>query len=113
MRGKDVATPENILPVFFKLFKCKHKELREFLHTSIISDLKTINKGHNNLSVNRKLQTFIFNMLQDPNEGASKRSLKVMIELYKRHVWNDEKTVNIIADGGALNANSKVVTMAC
>lgn len=36
-----------------------------------------------------------------------------MVELYKRHIWNDEKTVNIIAEGGCLNANPKVVTIAC
>jgi len=35
-------------------------------------------------------------LLQDPNEDASKRSLNVMIELYKRHIWNDDKTVNTI-----------------
>jgi protein SDA1 len=36
-------------------------------------------------------------MLQDANETATKRSLAVMIELYKRKIWNDDKTVNVIA----------------
>lgn len=36
-------------------------------------------------------------MLQDPNETATKRALNVMIELYKRKIWNDDKTVNVIA----------------
>lgn len=36
-----------------------------------------------------------------------------MVELYKRHVWNDEKTVNIIAEGGCLNPNPKVVVISC
>ena len=51
-------------------------------------------------------------MLQDPNEGAAKRSLNVMIELYKRKIWNDEKTVNVIAEA-TLNNNPKITAAAC
>lgn len=47
-------------------------------------------------------------MLKDPNETASKRSLNVMIELYKRKIWNDDKTVNVLATG-CLHHNPKVV----
>jgi protein SDA1 len=50
-------------------------------------------------------------MLKDPNEGASKRSLCVMIELYKRKIWNDDKTINVIAEG-CLNENPKIVAAA-
>lgn len=38
-------------------------------------------------------------MLKDPNETASRRSMNVMIELYKRKIWNDDKTINVIAEG--------------
>lgn len=51
-------------------------------------------------------------MVQDPNEGAAKRSLNVMIELYKRKIWNDEKTVNVIAEA-TLNSNPKITAAAC
>jgi len=34
-----------------------------------------------------------------------------MIELYKRKIWNDDKTVNVIAEG-CLNDNPKVVAAA-
>ena len=50
--------------------------------------------------------------MQDPNEDAAKRSLNVMIELYKRRVWNDDKTVNAIWAGVEHN-NPKVVAAAC
>jgi protein SDA1 len=97
MRGKDLVAPTVVLPVFFKLFRCQDKELRKFLHKIIISDLRKINLKHKNHGVNRKLQNFIFEMLADPNEGAARRSLNVMIDLYKKRFWNDEKTVNVIA----------------
>ena len=102
-----------VLPVFLKLFRCKDKELRKFLHGSIIKDLKDLNKKAKNTQVNKKLQNFILSLLQDPNEDAAKRALNVMIELYKRCVWNDEKTVNAIWTGGVLHANPKIVAAAC
>ena len=48
LRGKDLVSPIVIHPVLFKLFKCKDKELRRFLHAHMISDLKKINKTHKN-----------------------------------------------------------------
>ena len=36
-------------------------------------------------------------MIKDRDEKASKRSLVVMIELYKKKIWNDENTVNVVA----------------
>lgn len=50
-------------------------------------------------------------MLKDPNETSSKRALAVMIELYKRKIWNDDKTVNVIAEG-CLHENPKIVAAA-
>jgi len=98
MRGKDVVSPGVVLPVFLKLFRCEDKHLRKFLHACIVGDLKNLNLKHKVNNINRKLQNFIFAMLADPNEGASRRSLNVMIELYKRKIWNDDKTVNVIAE---------------
>lgn len=66
-----------------------------------------------NHGINKRLQNFIFEMLKDPNETASKRALAVMIELYKRKIWNDDKTVNVLAEGGCLHDNPKVVVAAC
>ena len=63
--------------------------------------------------MNKKLQNFILSLLQDPNEDGAKRALNVMIELYKRQVWNDEKTVNAIWTGGVLHQNPKIVVAAC
>jgi len=50
--------------------------------------------------------------LQDPNEDSAKRSMNVMIELYKRKVWNDDKTVNAIWQG-CEHGNPKIVAAAC
>ena len=110
-RGKDLVAPSVIMPVLFKLFKYKDKELRKFLHNGLICDLKRLNLVNKSNGINKKMQNFIFEMLQDPNETASKRALSVMIELYKRKIWNDDKTVNVIAEG-CLHDNPKVVAAA-
>ena len=43
MRGKDNVPATTVLPVLLKLFKCKDKALRKYLHGVIISDLKQLN----------------------------------------------------------------------
>ena len=83
------------------------------MHSVIINDMKTMNRNSKNVNVNKKLQKFILSLLQDPNEDASKRSLNVMIELYKRRIWNDDKTVNAIWEGGVMHSNPKIVAAAC
>ena len=46
-------------------------------------------------------------MIKDPQEMAAKKSLQIMIELYKRKMWNDDNTVNVIAEA-ALQKSSKL-----
>lgn len=38
----------------------------------------------------------MYTMLRDNNAIAAKKSLDVMIELYRRNIWKDAKTVNVI-----------------
>ena len=49
------------------------------------------------LRLNTTMQNFMFTMLKDSNKIAAKTSLDVMIELYRKNVWRDAKTVNVIA----------------
>jgi len=39
----------------------------------------------------------MYTMLSDSNAVAAKKSLDVMIELYRRNIWKDAKTVNVIS----------------
>uniref|UniRef100_A0A8C3V1B5 Protein SDA1 n=1 Tax=Catharus ustulatus TaxID=91951 RepID=A0A8C3V1B5_CATUS len=71
-------------------------ELRMTLYTHIVTDIKNVNAKHKNNKVNTALQNFMYTMLRDSNPTAAKISLDVMIELYRRNIWNDAKTVNVI-----------------
>lgn len=50
--------------------------------------------------------------MKDSNRKASRKALNIMIELYKKKIWNDSKTVNQIAEGCLLN-EPKLVNAAC
>lgn len=64
----------------------------------IITDISRINQNHKNTPINRKLQNFCQeNMLMDPNKKAARKTLNIMITLYKKKIWNDVKAVNAIA----------------
>lgn len=50
----------------------------------------------------------MYSMLKDANPKAAKMSIDIMIELYKKNIWNDEKTVNVIATVGCFSKIMKV-----
>uniref|UniRef100_A0A8D2HEL5 Protein SDA1 n=1 Tax=Urocitellus parryii TaxID=9999 RepID=A0A8D2HEL5_UROPR len=96
LRNKNLINPSNLLELFFELLRCHDKLLRKTLYTHIVTDIKNINAKHKNNKVNVVLQNFMYTMLRDSNATAAKISLDVMIELYRRNIWNDAKTVNVI-----------------
>lgn len=97
LRNKNLLSPTDLLSLFFQLLRCNDKSLRKFLETHIVTDIKNMNMKHKNAKANTTLQNFMFGMLTDSNAKAAKMSVNIMIELYKKQVWNDVKTVNVIA----------------
>ena len=51
-------------------------------------------------------------MLLNPNFKAARKTLNIMILLYKKKVWNDDKTVNAIANA-CYSKDSKIAYAAC
>ncbi|XP_042323222.1 protein SDA1 homolog [Sceloporus undulatus] len=96
LRNKNLINPTSLLELFFELLRCHDKLLRKTLYTHIVTDIKNVNAKHKNNKLNTALQNFMYTMLQDSNPTAAKISLDVMIELYRRNIWNDAKTVNVI-----------------
>nr|XP_033339021.1 protein SDA1 homolog isoform X1 [Megalopta genalis]XP_033339022.1 protein SDA1 homolog isoform X1 [Megalopta genalis] len=111
LRNKSLLEPTVLLRLFFQLLRCQDKNLREFLETHIIADIKNINIKQKNTKINTTLQNFMFSMLKDSNVRAAKMSADIMIELYKKNIWNDAKTVNVLAAG--CSAKTPKVMVAC
>jgi protein SDA1 len=96
LRNKNLIAPAEVHQLFFQLLKCQDKSLRTFLKDNIVNDIKNINANHKDMKLNSKLQNFMYTMLRDNHAIAVKTSLQVMIALYKKNVWRDAKTVNVM-----------------
>ncbi|XP_034950262.1 protein SDA1 homolog isoform X2 [Chelonus insularis] len=112
LRSKNLIDPTALLSLFFELLNCEDKSLRQFLRDHIINDIKNVNVKHKNMKVNTALQNFMFKELQNSSARAAKMAADIMIELYNKNIWNDAKTVNVIATGCFSRSNVKIM-VAC
>lgn len=96
LRNKNLASPMKVLELFFKLLNAPDKLLRSTLYTHIVNDIKNVNAKHKNNKINTTLQNYMFSMLNNSSGIAAKTSIDIMIQLYRKNVWNDNKTVNVI-----------------
>ncbi|ESO12842.1 hypothetical protein HELRODRAFT_93501 [Helobdella robusta] len=112
MRNKNLIPAITVLQLFFNLFRCPDKVLRSTLRNYIVQDIKNINKKGKNVQLNSALQNYMYIMLKDNNKATVKLSLDIIVELYNRKVWNNEKTANIITTALFCKDNNKVVVAA-
>ncbi|KNC52670.1 mystery 45A [Thecamonas trahens ATCC 50062] len=111
-RNKGLVDPLVSLSLAFKLFRVNDKVLRETLFNHIVSDIRNMNKKRINNKVNSALQSMLFGFLQDASKTAAKCALDVIIALYRKRVWIDAKTVNVIASGCFAKDNTKMLVAA-
>eukprot|EP00946_MAST-07B_sp_MAST-7B-sp1_P004381 g4381.t1 len=111
MRNRGLCEPVPLLKLCFLLFRCPDKELRQLLFKFIVSDVRSMNKNSLNHRVNRDLQNFLYSMLEDASTVAARKSLDVIIELYRRRVWMGARTVNAVA-GVCLSKDSSLARAA-
>ncbi|CAD7085892.1 unnamed protein product [Hermetia illucens] len=109
LRNKNLIPALDLLELFFQLLRCPDKNLRTFLQNHIVTDIKNMNAKHKDMRLNSTLQNFMYSMLKDSNPKAAKMSVDIMIELYKKNIWNDAKTVNVIATVGCFSNVTKVM----
>uniref|UniRef100_A0A182IJL2 Protein SDA1 homolog n=1 Tax=Anopheles atroparvus TaxID=41427 RepID=A0A182IJL2_ANOAO len=109
LRNKNLISPLDLLELFFQLLRCPDKALRTFLENHIITDIKNMNAKQKDMKLNSTLQSFMYTMLRDTNPKAAKMSADIMIELYRKQVWNDAKTVNVLANIGCFSKVTKVM----
>ncbi|CAI5744642.1 unnamed protein product [Peronospora destructor] len=110
LRNRGLVDAITLLKLFFELFRCPDKRLRELLYKHIVSDIRQLNAMSRNLKVNKALQNFLFEMLQDESEHAAIKSLQVLMELFKRKIWHDQRSVNVIATT-CTSKNTKLLVM--
>ncbi|KAL0480499.1 hypothetical protein AKO1_010996 [Acrasis kona] len=112
LRNSDVVDSKTVLPVLFKIFRIHDKSLRKIVYLHIVADITRLNQKTKNSAINRSLQNFMFSMLKDSFRIAAKTSLDVMIQLYRKRIWNDERTVNVIATA-CFSDDTKILVAGC
>ena len=60
------------------------------------ADIKNANQKQRNERLNRSLQNFLYGCIGNEGEAAAKPALAVLTELWRRHVWRDARTANVI-----------------
>ncbi|KAI0822667.1 SDA1-domain-containing protein [Trametes gibbosa] len=120
LRNKDVITSIALLQTLFPLLpKTTSSTLRGFIRKTILSDIRTANLRTKNHKLNRAVQAMLFGMVERGMDGevvGDKGKLKANAgpghngeeamwaivltkELWRKGIWNDAKTVSIIALG--------------
>ena len=97
MRNRNLVAADVLLPLFFRLLRVRDKVLRTQVSHHIVADIRRANRKHRNEVLNKRLQNFLYSMVGDGSELAAKRSMDIMVQLFRRNVWPDERTVNVIA----------------
>ena len=64
LRHKGVVSPEELLPLGFRLFQCHDKHLKALLHSFIIADIKSFNAGGKNDRLNRSIQNYLYKLIE-------------------------------------------------
>mmetsp|Transcript_14965 Transcript_14965/g.31785 ORF Transcript_14965/g.31785 Transcript_14965/m.31785 type:complete len:831 (-) Transcript_14965:109-2601(-) len=125
MRNKGAVPPLRLLQLFFQLMAVvPDKNLRECLYHHIVNDIRNINKnGKRDEKLNRTIQSFFHRIVvasaadatpggeDSPADYAAKRAVQMTCDLYRRNVWNDERSVHILASAAA-SPNSSVTARA-
>jgi len=64
----------------------------------VVADVKLANKGKKNEAYNRVVRQFLRDAVRDENPVAAKKALAIVTELYRRNIWNDAKSVNLVVE---------------
>lgn len=67
------------------------------LFSAVVTDIRNANKAKKQPKFNRQLQTFLRRQVEGDCPVVARRALDTIVELYRRRVWNDANTVNIMA----------------
>ncbi|CDW51799.1 SDA1 and PDZ and NUC130 3NT domain containing pro tein [Trichuris trichiura] len=100
----------DLVGLFLELLKCRDKTLRMFLFTATVNRLRKTNATRRDQKLDSSLQkTFLWH-LQESNALIARFSLLVLIDLYRRRIWRNDKIANGIAQASLNPVNRIAIT---
>uniref|UniRef100_A0A0N5BNW1 Protein SDA1 n=1 Tax=Strongyloides papillosus TaxID=174720 RepID=A0A0N5BNW1_STREA len=98
LRNRKHLETIKLLELFFELCKIEDKNLRKYISTAIVSMIKKLTKSNEDLKLKTKMQVFLFAKLKDSRAVVARLAQMVLINVFRRGFWKDNKTANAIAD---------------
>ena len=98
LRAKGVLLPVETTEFLLRLMRLEDKELRGTVYKFVLNDLRKMEAHHKNKAIKDKIRDFIGDYLPKHADKTSQRGLRLLIDLYKRNIWTDKKTINVIAE---------------
>ena len=95
-RGMLEAIP--LFRLLLKLFDCEDKQLRQDVFHYIVADVRNNVLKNHNQKANRQTKNFVLKHLENASTKIAVKTLAVVSDLYRRKVWTDARTVNVIAN---------------
>ena len=112
LRNRGLVTSLALLRVFFGLFRVHDKPLRALVAAHIVADVRRLNGeagGKRDDAASRGVQSALYALAGDADTGTAKRALDVLMELYRRRIWTDARTVNVIASASLTSSHTKLL----
>lgn len=119
LRNKDIISAESLILTLFPLLEAysstsqnastsSHhaKAVRKQIYSTLVLLLKAVNTGAKNQKINRSTQALLFNMLEY-RDGRGLWATKLTRELWRRGIWDDSRTVEIMSQA-ALHPDVKI-----
>ena len=108
-RKKTNLDPVAIIKLCFNLYATVSDEtLRTTIGDYIFKDIKNMNSSKRNEAMNRKIQALLFGIMKDNSVIAARKAVELLSELYRRRIWTDSRTVNVLAEA-CTNQSIRVV----
>uniref|UniRef100_A0A3Q0KJP0 Protein SDA1 n=1 Tax=Schistosoma mansoni TaxID=6183 RepID=A0A3Q0KJP0_SCHMA len=107
LRTKNLIPATQAVDIAFKLYRCRDKQVRKTLRHFLVSDIKRMNKCQKQTKANAVILSFLSKMIKDNSSTVAREAVLILLCLFKKNVWNDARTANVIADS-CLMGNKKV-----
>ncbi|KAF7261177.1 hypothetical protein EG68_01530 [Paragonimus skrjabini miyazakii] len=98
LKTKDLVPLDKAIDVAFKLHRCQDKQVRIAMRNFIVHDIKRLNKRQKLNKLNSTIQAYLSRMIKDSNPTVGREAVFILLRLFKKNVWNDTRTANLIAE---------------
>lgn len=109
LRNKSVISSISLLQTFFPILAVTNsKLLRAQIYESIVSTIKAENLKGKNMTLNKMIQSILFDMVQK-DEASGVWAIRLTKELWSKNIWAGDARVAEICKNAALSLHTKVM----